>query len=412
MVNSYKYYNSGIQWEKVMAVLVGIGVCLTRLATAVSQIALGLATLLGLYLWWKNNWNLQICDSAKRYIKAAYFFFFATLVSIIGVDNPIYVLQNFFDTWVWRFMVFILLVLFVQRREYLLRILAAFLLVFSADCFTACYQFFVMGFERGRGVHGDYLDLTAIICMVLAMSAIIVLDKHFESWLRSIALVSLIAAIAGLFGCFGRGAFLVSALVAPFYLIPYLRHSKKIAAVVLAALVLLGGIIFANPRYVDRLSTTFNTTTNMSNLGRIWVWRSSVDMYLDHPINGVGLNNWGRYYRSEYKYPEEIQNLSHAHSNYMHLLGETGTIGFAAFIFFIGYSLYFSFRSWLKARDPYDLIFFTAFLSVIVLFGIFHPTYRLSSVIRTLWFVLAIMLQLRNVHDTTSIVRIESKVDK
>ena len=389
------YYNSNKRWEKIMALFIGLGVCFTRLATAVSEASLGIATVVGIYLWWRNSWKLEISDAAWKYIKVAYIFFFATLISIVDVDNKLYVLQNFFSTWVWRFMVFILIVAFVKKQEYLLKILASFLIIYSLDCFTACYQFFVLHWERGRGFHGDYLDLTAIICMVLALSAIMVLDRHFELWIRRIAIISLIASLAGLFGCFGRGAFLVSALVAPFYLVPYLRRSKKIAAIVLSALVLLGGMILTNPKYVDRLSTTFNTTTNGSNLGRIWVWKSSINMYLDHPVNGVGLNNWGRYYRSEYQYPEETQNLSHAHSNYMHLLGETGTIGFAGFLFFIGYSLYFSFKSWRKEHNPCDLIFFTAFLSVIVLFGVFHPTYRLSSVIRTLWFILAIMIQMR-----------------
>lgn len=391
------YYNSSIKMEQTMAVLIGIGVCLNRLATAVSQVTLVIATLLGIYLWWKNGKKLILNDDARKYIKVSYLFFFATLVSIIDVDNKLYVFQNFLGTWVWRYMVFILVVSFVWKKTYILWMIASFLLVYSLDCLTACYQFFILHKGRGNGFHGDYLDLTAIICMVLAASAIILLDKYFEPWLKRIALISLVASIAGLFGCFGRGAFLVSALVAPIYLFFYFRSSKKLAVGILAILVLLGGTIASSPQYVDRLSTTFDTKTNMSNLGRIWVWKSSLDMYLDHPINGVGLNNWGRYYRSGYQYSEETQNLSHAHSNYMQLLAETGTIGFIAFLYFIGYSLVKSFKRWLREKNPCDLIFFTSFLSVIVLFGVFHPTYRLSSVIRSLWFVLAMMIQFRAV---------------
>ena len=391
----YSYYHSSEKWELLMAILIGIGVCLTRLATSVSQIALALATVIGLYLWWKNEKQLALTDTAQKYIKVSYIFFFATLISIIDVDNKLYVLQNFFGTWVWRFMVFILIVAFVKKREYLLKILASFFVIFSIDCFTACYQFFILHWERGRGFHGDYLDLTAIICMVLAMSAIIALDNHFEIWIKWFAFLGVISSIAGLFGCFGRGAFLVSALVAPFYLYYYCKHSKKIAILCLTMLVLLGGTILSTPKYTTRLSTTLNTTTNVSNVDRIRAWKSSINMYLDYPINGVGLNNWGHYYRSQYRSPEEKQNLPHAHSNYMQLLGETGTIGFAAFLYFIGYSLFVSFKYWLKEHNPCDLIFFSAFLAGMVLFGAFQPTYRLSSVIRTLWFILALMIQLR-----------------
>lgn len=261
----------------------------------------------------------------------------------------------------------------------------------------ACYQFFILHWERGRGFHGDYLDLTAIICMVLAMSAIILLDSHFEKNIKKFALLGLVSSIAGLFGCFGRGAFLVSALVAPFYLYYYLRNSKKMAAIILIILCLLGGAVLSSPKYIERLSTTLNTTTNRSNVDRIWTWKASWDMFQDHPVNGVGMNNWGWYYRNAgYKYEEETQNLPHAHSNYMQPLAETGIIGFLGLLYFYGYSLFVPFKRWIKAHNPCDLILFTTFLAGMVLFGVFQPTYRLSSVIRTMWFILALMIQLKN----------------
>lgn len=391
------FYNTSPKYEVLMAVLIGIGICLTRLATAVSQIALAIATILAAYLWWKNGKRLNLNDTARQYIKVVCIWFIASFVSIIDVDNKAVVFYYFLGDWIWRFMVFVLVVAFIHRREYLLKILAAFFCIFSIDCLIACYQFFILHWERGRGFHGDYLDLTAIICMVLAMSAIILLDSHFEKNIKKFALLGLVSSIAGLFGCFGRGAFLVSALVAPFYLYYYLRNSKKMAAIILIILCLLGGAVLSSPKYIERLSTTLNTTTNRSNVDRIWAWKASWDMFQDHYINGVGLNNWGWYYRNEgYKYDEETQNLPHAHSNYMQPLAETGTIGFLGLLYFYGFSLIIPFKKWIKEHNPCDLIFFTTFLACMVLFGAFQPTYRLSSVIRTMWFVLALMIQLRH----------------
>lgn len=391
------FYNTSPKYEILMAVLIGIGICLTRLATAVSQIALAIATILAAYLWWKNGKRLNLNDAARQYIKVVCMWFIASFVSIIDVDNKAVVFYYFLGDWIWRFMVFVLVVAFINRREYLLKILTVFFCIFSIDCLIACYQFFLLHWERGRGFHGDYLDLTAIICMVLAMSAIILLDSHFEKNIKKFALLGLVSSIAGLFGCFGRGAFLVSALVAPFYLYYYLRNSKKMAAIILIILCLLGGAVLSSPKYIERLSTTLNTTTNRSNVDRIWAWKASWDMFQDHYINGVGLNNWGWYYRNEgYKYDEETQNLPHAHSNYMQPLAETGTIGFLGLLYFYGFSLIIPFKKWIKEHNPCDLIFFTAFLACMVLFGAFQPTYRLSSVIRTMWFILALMIQLRH----------------
>ena len=64
------------------------------------------------------------------------------------------------------------------------------------------------------------------------------------------------------------------------------------AAIILIILCLLGGSVLSSPKYVERLSTTLNTTTNRSNVDRIWAWKASWDMFKDYPVNGVGLNNW------------------------------------------------------------------------------------------------------------------------
>lgn len=396
MKDTSLFYCCNKCFESYIAFFIGFGVCFTRLATGPSNISLGIATALGIYLWWKNGKKLEISPTAMTYIKICFIFFATTLVSIVDVDNEFYVFRNFMDTWIWRFNVFFLFVAFVKKKKYLYRILSCFFVIFALDCFTACYQFFVLHWHRGRGFHGDYLDLTAIICMVLAMSAIIMLDKQFEKKIKLFALIGFIGAIAGLFGCFGRGAFLVSALTAPFYLCYYMYRSKKRAIIIIVVVCLFVGVLLSSPKYTERLSTTLNTTDNVSNVDRIWAWRSSLDMYLDHPINGVGLNNWSWYYENAgYKYAQESQNLPHAHSNYMQLIAETGSVGLLGMVYFYLCSLLNPLRRWLQEKDPCDLILFTTFLSCMVLFGTFQPTYRLSSVIRTMWFILAIMVQLK-----------------
>lgn len=127
--------------------------------------------------------------------------------------------------------------------------------------------------------------------MVLIMSAVIVLDNNFERWIKRFALLGIVFSIVGLFCCFSRGAFLVSAMVAPLYLFFYMKRSKKVAVICLSILILIAAPIFCSPKYTARLSTTLNTTTNISNVDRIRAWKSSVNMFLDYPVNGVGLNN-------------------------------------------------------------------------------------------------------------------------
>ena len=118
MENKVRFYQASPAFETVMAILIGLGVCLTRLSTAVSQISLVLATLTGFYLWWKNGKRLELNPLAKKYMKVVGIFFAAALFSVIDVDNKAATFRYFFGDWIWRFMVFILIVAFVRQKEY------------------------------------------------------------------------------------------------------------------------------------------------------------------------------------------------------------------------------------------------------------------------------------------------------
>ena len=94
------FYNTSPKYEVLMAVLIGIGICLTRLATAVSQIALAIATILAAYLWWKNGKRLNLNDTARQYIKVVCIWFITSFVSIIDVDNKAVVFYYFLGDWI------------------------------------------------------------------------------------------------------------------------------------------------------------------------------------------------------------------------------------------------------------------------------------------------------------------------
>ena len=80
-----QFYHSDRRFELAIAICIGMGVCLTRLATAVSQNFLVIATILGIYLWWKNGRKLEINREAKKYIQISYIFFFATFISLFAI---------------------------------------------------------------------------------------------------------------------------------------------------------------------------------------------------------------------------------------------------------------------------------------------------------------------------------------
>ena len=95
-------------------------------------------------------------------------------------------------------------------------------------------------------------------------------------------------------------------IMVPIVSLPYLIKRFVYVIAVLAA---LGGIVWGfstQPQYVARFESITNTTTDGSNLGRFDVWTSSINMFKDHPVTGVGIGQWRTIYEASYRLPTEI----------------------------------------------------------------------------------------------------------
>ncbi len=94
-------------------------------------------------------------------------------------------------------------------------------------------------------------------------------------------------------------------------------------------------------------------TTNYSNYSRFDLWHANWEMFLDHPILGVGYGQneavIGDYY-AKLGYPDDTFK-GHAHNNYMQFLSGTGLPGLSLYLFVIGFYLYFAHKTLKRAKQ-------------------------------------------------------------
>jgi putative inorganic carbon (HCO3(-)) transporter len=111
---------------------------------------------------------------------------------------------------------------------------------------------------------------------------------------------------------YSRGAWLLG-VPAALLLLAALRGRRSLAIVAGGLLVVaLIGIVIVGPGRLTSLLDTGEGTTFF----RLQLWQSSWAMVRDHPLLGVGLDNFLYYYRSHYVLPTawEEFNLSHPHN--------------------------------------------------------------------------------------------------
>ena len=387
---------SSVRLESWIAIMITLMACFTRLSMAAGQVFYVIAILLSIFYIWKHRHDLYIPSYVKKYSKTFALMLLLLLPSAVLTNNIAVGLPEFINVWLWRIPVFFVIALCIRDKKTLFTMLAVFFVDFGIDNLVAFYQHVSGMTDRGWGFGSSVLTISGLMVMLVPIFCVILLDSAFPNYVKVSALWALGCVGFGMYGNQSRGSWLFSMIMVPIVSLPYILKQFIYVVVVLAA---LGGVVWGfstQPQYVARFESITNTTTDGSNLGRFDVWTSSINMFKDHPVTGVGIGQWRTIYEASYRLPTENQHLYHAHNNFIQLLGEVGFLGLLGVLIFYGSIVVDNFVVWFKNRDPYSLCAMIAVICYVFVFGQVEYTLDNSSGIRIMYFMLATMLQLRD----------------
>lgn len=210
--------------------------------------------------------------------------------------------------------------------------------------------------NRISGSVGDPNIYAQIMLFVIPIALSQALTEK-NLFLKIVAIWSFAATFLTVIFTYSRGAFVALAMMA-FFTILYKKIPVKY--VILSILILLLLLPFLPQNYLDRILTIpqslpfFGTSIKeeVSYSGRWSEMISAINMFLDHPIIGVGVNNYKVHYL---EYAREIGTdlrgtERNPHVLYLQILAEQGIIGFLAFSFII----FMIFRELINAKNAYD----------------------------------------------------------
>lgn len=387
---------SSVRLESWIAIMITLMACFTRLSMAAGQVFYVIAILLSIFYIWKHRHDLYVPSYVKKYSKTFALMLLLLLPSAVLTNNIAVGLPEFINVWLWRIPVFFVIALCIRDKKTLFTMLAVFFVDFGIDNLVAFYQHVSGMTDRDWGFGSSVLTISGLMVMLVPIFCVILLDSAFPSYVKASALWALGCVGFGMYGNQSRGSWLFNMIMVPIVSLPYIL--KRFGCVV-AVLVVLGGVVWGfstQPQYVARFESITNTTTDASNLGRFDVWISSINMFKDHPVTGVGIGQWRTIYEASYRLPTENQHLYHAHNNFIQLLGEVGLLGLLGVLIFYGSIVVDNFVVWFKNRDPYSLCAMIAVICYVFVFGQVEYTLDNSSGIRIMYFMLATMLQLRD----------------
>ncbi|MSP11909.1 MAG: hypothetical protein EXR62_03010 [Chloroflexi bacterium] len=197
------------------------------------------------------------------------------------------------------------------------------------------------GVLRLRSVYGSPNNTALFLERVLPFTIIFLAGPQGwrrQNGRRKFYLAAGVVILIALFLTLSRGALLLG-LPAALLVMGWMRSRKALLAALAGCLVIVLALLPLAG--TARLSSLLNPLAGTGGV-RLALWRSCLEMIRDHPVIGVGPDNFLPFYRDRYIKPEAQQepNLSHPHNWFLDFWLRLGMLGPWLFIILAGVTLY------------------------------------------------------------------------
>lgn len=170
---------------------------------------------------------------------------------------------------------------------------------------------------------GNSNDFGVGMCVVLPLAV-----SLFTGESKLLARLTYLASSLGIFvamllsGC--RGAFAATCTAALVFLV---RGNRKMAAVLVGLLIVIGTLFLLPQGNLDRLRSALSPEGDQSATQRIGFWKASFKMFGSNPLTGVGPGNFAPTFRDHYSVVEKDPGAWAPHSIYIQGFAELGLLG-------------------------------------------------------------------------------------
>ncbi len=229
--------------------------------------------------------------------------------------------------------------LLVRDEETLKKVIIAQIIAGTIAALYATFQFF-FGYDFLDSRHleeiaSGYMAVSvfthhltyggvSLIVFIIALAQLL-FNPHLR---RVIYIIAAVLMGFGLFASYARSA--VLGLCGALFVIVLTAEKKIRRILILASIAGLIIAVVALPGFTGRFTNIFSSGESDES-PRIRLWQSSVEIIKDHPILGIGPDNFGIVF-PEYKIPGRYHSVCHPHCDGLSAAIDGGLLSLAAFL--------------------------------------------------------------------------------
>lgn len=398
-VESIESNNGVAKIEKwIFYFLCGYALC-SSISMGGANICLGLATVASVIRLVKKHGDWRELLNVDKGLRIPFFIFIGVLlvtnIFTVNMENSA---KNMFQYYVNNFEPFLLAVMFVRKREWVLKIIALIVISAIVNNGYCIYQWFQVD-KSARGSEGflRIMSTAGLLSMMVPFVTLLLLNTQGKD--KFVILIVLLINCIGVIFNNTRGAWVAIAVTVVVTTLLVAKSKMKSLIALLIITVSLSAVVYNIPSIYQRVASITNVTDNKNNKERLLLWESANNIAIDYPLTGVGSGNFGDVYHAKYVLPEAQEpDLSHAHNLFFQELAEHGYLGGIAFVVWVFGTIVYCVRGWHKEKNV-GYVFILAIFMGLMLNGLTEHSFSHPIVMKLFWFGLGLSYQWTKIKD-------------
>lgn len=293
-----------------------------------------------------------------------------------------------------RFLPLIFAMTFIKSKSQLRDVLIVILITSFVNEIVGLVQYFILGETRAYGLNKWATFFSSIVLMQILIQIFISQLEIMPKFWRILSVISCLLAAIALIASLTRISWITAFVVAIIFIFMEKRYRTiaiKILSVLLTVFII---VLMSSPFLLDRFKTIYDVNFQ-GNHERVLMWESSLKIFEDYPLHGIGQNMFRDVYNGEYISEDAVESWhSQAHNNIINTAVERGIIGIIAFFILYGYFFRRFFIQFKKEQNMKFSAGLTAFLIAVAIHfaGLTETNLSLSIIIREFWFFSGILI--------------------
>ena len=317
------------KYVKILILFLLLLILATPVFNAVNSIVIALSVLFVIFEYKKINFVIL----PKTIIISMALFICLILVASFAINDKESINDAFkFLYWMLPFFIVFYNIQLCKNDKIVLYSFAVALFVSSI---AVICQYHFLDKLRPGGLYFQPNHFASMMDVLLPFATMFILKNANECKNKILIIISFILVFLGFYSLFlsgSRGGIIGILMGLLLCLICYLFRKFKLSHFIIVLLSIL--ILFAGGMF-----TAYNSMPDLFQRSydneRLLLIESSYNMWNDHKLFGVGLDNWDEEYNSKYKLPQAKEKLDMPHNILAFFFSTTGLIGGLGYIIFI-----------------------------------------------------------------------------